>query len=264
MNNPVYGNIFRKLAQRELLTPYFEAGMLADNWPDKYNIEVDSSPYYGNGDGMFHPSSDGTAGSRFLWYKFHPEFSKLLVWPRRTLYQQMMFAMGSALHAVVQTQMKEVDIVRSDDDIEVEWINDEHNGRGRTDWITTMPSGERFPVEMKTQNPNAFRYSKPPHLKPYWKTQLNLALDNLGYNFGLVFVVERGDPFGIRELRVTRDDELLSNVYQKWDHVRERLEMDIPPKHCCTFGSQTMRECPARFVCWLADQKENVNGSRTS
>ena len=53
----VYRDIFRSLAKRELLLPYFKNQVLANDWPMTYDIEVDSSPYYGFGDGYFHPST---------------------------------------------------------------------------------------------------------------------------------------------------------------------------------------------------------------
>ena len=264
----VHDNIFRRLARKELITPYLESAMIADNWPDKYTIEVDSSPYYGTGDGYFHPSSHAISGAynnaseRYLYYLFHPEHRRHLVWERRTSQSQITLAVGSALHAVVQTQMQMAGLIASPEDIEVEYINHEHHLRGRNDFIVTHPNGGRIPVELKTQN--VFAFDKQKTVKPEWEAQLNLALDNLGYEFGVLLVLQSGWPFQFKEFRVSRNDELLSEIYQKFDDVREAVELDRPPKACCMVDSSRMQSCPARYVCWLSDDPSMRPGEGSS
>jgi hypothetical protein len=32
--------------------------------------------------------------------------------------------------------------------------------------------------------------------------------------------------------------------------VRDSIELDNPPEHCCAKGSADNKRCPARFLCW--------------
>lgn len=250
-----FDSIFRRLANRELITPYLENALLSQDWPDSYNVVVDSSPYYGLGDGYFHPSSHGLLGARQLYYMFHEDHREKMVWERRSVQSEMTLAMGTAIHAVVQTQFVQAGLC-TPEDIEVEYINQEHHLRGRLDFIVNHPNGDRVPVELKTQNIYSFR--KQDTIKDIWDSQLSMALDNLGYPMGILLVAEAGWPYTFKEFRVTRNDKLLTEIYTKFDYVRERIELNIPPKHCCTLGSPEMKECPARFECWLANQKVSV------
>jgi len=65
--------VLSSLADRELLLPYFRNALLSKQWPDSYQVSIDSSPYYGAGDGYFHPSTHGLLGARELYYRFHPD-----------------------------------------------------------------------------------------------------------------------------------------------------------------------------------------------
>lgn len=142
-------HLLDSLGQRDLILPYFESSLLADQWPDKYTIEIDSSPYYGAGDGFFHPSTHAMKGERELYYMMHPDYQNKLVFERPSLQREMAFAMGSALHGVLQTHMEMTNLVRGPQDIEVEYVNKEHHVRGRIDWIAHHPNGSVVPVEMK-------------------------------------------------------------------------------------------------------------------
>lgn len=252
-----FDNILKRLSQKEVITPYLENAIMADNWPDQYMVPVDSSPYYGKGDGYFHPSTHPLMGARQLYYMFHPETrGKLYVEPKR-LTSQMIFAMGSALHAVVQTQFQMTGLLEPED-VEVEYVNHDHHVRGRIDFILNHPSRGRTVVEMKTLVSRMF--GKLEEIKPEWDAQLSIALDNMGASEGILLVVERGDPFRIREFVVPRNDALLSEIYTKFDYVRECIALNTPPKACCAPDSKEMKDCPARFKCWLSENRNDWPG----
>lgn len=246
-----FESVLKALGQRDLILPYFEASIISERWPDHYDIRVDSSPYYGAGDGYFHPSTHPTMGERQLYYMFHPDTAPLMVWERPHLKREMWFAMGSALHAVLQTQMQMSELIKDPDNIEREYVNHEHHVRGRIDWIVDHPNGQTIPVEFKTQNSFEFRKDE---VKPEWLAQLNLGLDAVGEDFGIVLVAERGGMFDMREHHVRRDEELLADIYARFDRVRQAIADNKPPKYCCAPDSEAMQKCPARFQCWL---KEN-------
>ena len=146
-----FDKVLGRLADQDLITPYFEAAVLADNWPDSYTVRIDSSPYYGldeegKPDGYFHPSTHPTLGERELYYRFHPATRDKLAYEPNTTERQMAFAVGSAVHGVVQTQMVMAGLVKPED-IEVEYVNKEHNVRGRIDWLANHPNGTRLLVQ---------------------------------------------------------------------------------------------------------------------
>ena len=256
-----FDKVLGRLADQDLITPYFEAAVLADNWPLSYDIKVDSSPYYGldadgRPDGFFHPSSHPMLGERELYYRFHPAFRDKLTLEPNTVEKQLAFAVGSAIHAVVQTQMQMAKLV-TPEDIEVEYVNEEHNVRGRIDWLAHHPNGTRLLVELKTCNQRKFANQTEPD--PSWVAQVNLGLDSQDLDLGILLMLEVGYPYRLTEWRIRRNRELLDNLYAKFDRVREAIARNEPPRHCCAPDSTTMKACPARFHCWLKDHRGERN-----
>ena len=248
-----FESLLKTLGNRDLITPYFEAGMLAENWPDEYIIKIDSKPYYGLGDGYFHPSTHALMGERQLFYMFHPATAPLMVFERNSVQRQMTLAMGSALHGVIQTQMEMCRLVTKDD-IEVEYVNAAHHVRGRIDWIAHHPNGSVLPVEFKTRTHYKWKFQDEP--EPSWIAQLNLGLDSQDADLGVLLMAEAGFPYRLREFHVKRDRALLDSIYAKFDRVRAAIEANEPPKYCCGPGDKEIIEkCPARFQCWLKGQE---------
>lgn len=243
-------SLMKRLAHRELLVPYLENALIADKWPDEYTIKVDSTPYKGTGDGWFHPSSHALANERWLYYIIHPDHKDKRVFPRRTLQGAMTLSMGSALHAVVQTQMQMAELI-GPDDIEVPSVSVEHRGRGNMDWRILHPNGRRYGCEMKTQNSFAFEKQQVP--KPFWVAQLNCYMDWNDLDEGIILVVESGFPYRVKEFHISRNENLLKEIYDKWDRVIEAVENNTPPRHCCPLGSSTMESCTFRYECWLGE-----------
>lgn len=239
-----------RLANRDLILPFFESFIISDQWPDSYTIEVDSSPYYGLNDGYFHPSSMPLLDARQLYFLVHPDTKDKMIPQRRSLQSQMTLSMGSALHAVLQTQMEIAGIITKDQ-TEVEYVNTEHNVRGRIDWIANLPNGLTTVVELKTQNSYGFKNQK--DVKDSWRAQLNLALDSQDCDLGVLLVLESGWPYSMKEFHVKRDCNILNEIYNKFDYVMECVKRNEPPRHCCVLGSRQMNDCPARGECWLKE-----------
>lgn len=248
-------DVFRSLGDREIVAPYLKNAMLDPKWPAKYTIEVDSSPYYGLGDGYFHPSTHGLMDERRLYYQFHPKHRANLLFDPHDFNTEMTFAQGTALHAVVQTQLQMAKILRPEN-VEKEFIIVEHHVRGRTDMVVDHPTEGMLPVELKTQNARAFAFQD--EIKESWNLQLNMALYGLGYSKGVLLVLEAARPFRTREFIVHRDDELLARTFAKFDYVRECVKNNTPPPHCCSKGSKEMKECPAKYECWLQSEVKSA------
>lgn len=239
------------LAGRDLILPYFESSMISDSWPDEYLIRVDSKPYYGLGDGYFHPSTHPMLGERELYYRFHPDTRDKMIWERNSLQRQMTLSMGSALHAVLQTQMELADLVVPED-IEVEYVNHQHHVRGRIDWIVNHPNGQRIVVEFKTRT--HFKFSRQDQPEDAWRAQINLGMDSQDCDFGIILMAESGWPYAMREFHIRRDPLLLDSIYSKFDRVRGAIAANEPPRHCCgPDDKQTISACPARYECWLKE-----------
>ncbi len=251
-----FESILKGLDENVVL-PYFELAMLKSEWPDSYTVEIDSSPYYGTDDGFFHPSTHAVdteynnTGARYLYYLYHPEFKDKLVFERRTIQSELTLAMGSSLHGILQTQLLMMGLTK-EEDIEVEYTNRTHWVRGRLDVIVTLPNERRIPVEFKTQNPFANKRQK--EIKHEWYAQLSIALDNLGFPWGILLVAQSGWPYEFKEYRVNRNDALLTETYGKFDYVRESIQLGRLPRPCCALNSPQMNKCPARYVCWLSEE----------
>ena len=172
------GNILNSLQAKQIVMPYLENAFHNDQWPDEYYIRVDSEDYYGltdeegithdtgPGDGYFHPSSHPLMTARELYYRYHPDFAALVPRERRSLTSHMTLAAGTAMHAVIQTQLHMAGIlmrgeteedfewqpVEGDPDVvgrwveknpyEWEYINRRHMVRGRMDGRLRHPQGE--------------------------------------------------------------------------------------------------------------------------
>lgn len=242
-------SIFKSLAERDLLIPYFRNALLSQDWPLKYNVTIDSSPYYGRGDGYFHPSTHGLMPARQLYYHFLPATRDKMIPRDRTITDEMTLAMGSSLHGVVQTQFEMAGLIKGTEDVEVEYVIEQHHVRGRVDFIVHHPNGQVIPVELKTQNSRAFAFQK--EIKPIWDAQLSMGLHGTGHAMGILLVLESGYPYQMREYRVPRNDALLSQIFAKFDYVRECVALGTPPEYCCAPGTKEMEACPAKLECWL-------------
>lgn len=245
-----FEGIIKALERKDLITPYFEANMLADNWPESYTITIDSGVYYGKGDGYFHPSTHPMMGERELYYRFHPDTRDLMIPERKSLQGELTLAMGSALHGVLQTQMQQASLVLPED-IEVEYVNHDHHVRGRIDWIVSHPNGMRIVTEFKTRT--HFKFTKQNEPEPSWLAQINLGMDSQDCDLGVILMMESGWPYRLREFHVKRDHELLGEIYSKFDRVRDSIAESTAPKYCCPPDSDTMKHCPARHQCWLKE-----------
>ncbi len=251
------GGIFKRLADDEIVIPHLERALFSDKWPDNYTIKVDTAEHRSPPLGQirwFYPSTHCLMGLRRLYYEIHPDYWPTLPKDKLPMSSIMSMTMGTAAHAIAQTQLQMAGKIVDEADIEVKFVNEERRCRGRLDWIFTKSDGTRIPVEMKTQNARAFGMTK--EIPASWECQLQVTMDGLGYNEGVLFAVEMGHPWQMREFRVRRDEAMLNLIYEKWATVLEHVRANIPPKHCCDRGSSEMDKCRAKSVCWLSEPEE--------
>ncbi len=243
-----WGKLLTRLSENELIVPILENQIMSGKWPDHYEVVIDSGPYYGHGDGCFHPSTHPLLGARRLYYEFHPDTRDEVIKEKKSLQSHMTLSMGAALHGVVQTQFQMTGLL-TEENTEWEYHDKVHNVRGRVDFIIDHPNGTKIPVEMKTRN--SFAFGRTETILPSWDAQLSLGLDNYGADMGILLMVESGFPYRMKEFRVQRNVALLDEIYEKFDHVRDSIRRNVAPKYCCSYDSETMKSCPARHLCWL-------------
>jgi hypothetical protein len=248
------GSLFRHLADEEIVIPHLERALFSDVWPESYDIKVDLAHHTRSEPGTvgwFYPSTHCLMDQRRLYYEMHPDYRHNLPKDKFTMSGIWSMTMGTAAHSIVQTQLQMAGKIVSEGDVEVRFRNEERRCRGRLDFLLTRANGTKIPVEMKTQNSRAFGFQK--EISPSWECQLQVTMDGLGYDEGVLFAVEMGYPWQMREFRVRRDEELLKVIYDKWATVLEHVMANTPPKHCCEINSSEMDKCRAKSVCWLAN-----------
>lgn len=242
-----FDSILSRLSKQEIILPIFENAMRANKWPDSYMIEVDSREYYGKGDGYFHPSTHPLMDERLLYYLFHPDTVKFVTEEPYSLERDLAAGVGSSLHAMIQTMLIQTGLARPEN-VELTYINEDHHIRGRIDVIVDHPTRGRILVEIKSRT--HYKFGKQDAPLPEWEAQLSIALDWAGLENGVILMVETGYPFRMKEFQVARNDALLSQIYQKFDRVREAISLNRTPVPCCAPNSPTASSCPAKFACW--------------
>ena len=255
-------SILQRLADKQIILPILENQIRADEWPDSFQVTIDTAPYYGldeegNPDGWFHPSSHSLRTPRQLYYEFHPDHKHLIEREPWGVQSLMTVAVGTSLHGIIQTQMQMAGLC-STEDIEPGYENVAHHVRGRGDMVARHPTEGPVCIEIKSRTSYKFDQTTIQDM-PSWEIQLLLAMDNLGkryntdFTYGVLLMVETGYPFRMRELRVPRNDTLLAETYAKFDYVRECIRINTPPELCCSYKSAEMKSCAARHACWLKD-----------
>lgn len=237
-------SLLSRLGSRDVLIPHLEQSMLAESWPENYTVTIDTSPYYGqrtpegelleigSGDGRFHPSSHSLACQRDLFIAFHPKLQHLRPAFRKDLAFYMTVNFGSAIHSMMQTQLGMSGLLVPDS---VEWEYDckKHNVRGRIDAVVETPTTPPTILDLKTINSRGFSLLQSHEPKLSWEAQVNLGMDHYGVKKGLILAVEAGYPWGLKEVTIKHNPELLDSIYGKWEKVTEAIKQDTPLDCLC-------------------------------
>lgn len=244
------GRTLEKLHQKQLITPYFEKALLTADWPEEYTIKVYNKER--TFDGYFHPSSHTLTDPLQLYYEFHPEHRKNMLYERNSPELEMTFQIGHALHALVESMFIHLGFT-TPEDCEAKFRDEERHASGTLDVRKFyLPNGEWLPVDIKSCQ----RIPKEPY-PAYFKNyiaQLNVYMD-LAYDEPVersaLFFIEKPRPHRIHDVVVERDEKLLSEIYERWALVREALENDDPSilRNCCNPHSKEHIVCPARMEC---------------
>lgn len=246
-------SLYQQLAQQNLISPYFELAMLDDDWPTEFRVPI--RQHASQVDDYFHPSKHGLMPERLLYFDVNPATKILRKKRPDTIPSIMSPLMGTMLHHIVEEKLASSGTIPLDM-IEVELINEDVHSRGFADFIfPNHPAvGEDVVVDIKTAAPANFERMYYPYRN--YVAQLNLYIDfwnkkeNKNCKTGVIFVVEMGRPFRTKEFRIERDDQLLAEIYHRWERVRQHIAMGYPPpEKCCEWNSDIMKECPHAETC---------------
>lgn len=240
-----FDNILKRMGNQELVLPMLENQMRASTGN---GVDLHGSVWAGRGDGWFHPSTHALMDERVLYYLFHPKTQKYLVDEPFSMQLEMAAGVGTSLHQIIQRQLVLTGLVKPEN-IEKPFTIEEHHVCGLIDSIVDHPT--RGPVICEIKSRTHFKFSKTTEALPKWEAQLSIQLDSQGLEHGLIIMVESGYPFRLKEISVARNDKLLSQIYAKFDRVREAIALDRAPEYCCAPNSTTVTSCPARFCCWM-------------
>jgi len=233
---------------KEVITPYLEEALLKADWPEEYPVKVYNKER--KWDGMYHPSSDVTAGEMQLYYKFHPDWRPLLQEERITPTLQMTFQVGSAFHSIIQSMLIHLGFTTMDK-VEVKFRNEERMVAGAVDVLEcVLPNGEKFLVDIKSTN-------QLPKEAPFnYQMQLRVYQDNCpgAPDRMALLYIEKAYPHRMRGIEVKKDEQELNKLYDKWDRVQVAIRSSDPSqlRPCCNGADDpTFLKCPARNICEL-------------
>ena len=229
-----YGSsLFRLMAEKQVGAPYVQAVMMNPTWPSDFGV---SDPYYhdSHDDDYFHPSTHALYGERAIYEMLHPERRRVLVKRKDTFEGIMTPLMGTMMHNIIQQKLILAGLV-GPEDVEIPLVDDLRHWRGHAD---LKFNGEL--IDIKTMNSFSFGRITKPYAS--WVYQLHPYMDKMGLDKALVLVVEMGKPWGLKEIRILRDQKVLDDVYGKWERVRTAIANNEPPQTCCLPGNG--RYCP--------------------
>lgn len=246
-------SLYAKLAEQNLISPYFELAMLGDDWPTEFRVPI--KRHGSHVDDWFHPSKHALMPERLLYFDVNPKTKIQREKRPETIPSIMSPLMGTMLHHIVEEKLEASGMIPKEY-IEVALVNEDVHCRGHADFIfPNHPAiNEDVVVDIKTAAPANFDRMYYPYKN--YVAQLNLYMDMFGKQTrqtiytGVIFVVEMGRPFRTKEFKVKRDEELLEQIYKRWEYVRQCITLDTPPTvKCCDWNSDIMKMCPHEKVC---------------
>lgn len=227
--------------------------MLGDDWPDEFRVPI--RKHESHVDDWFHPSKHGLMPERLLYFDVNPATKILRKKRPETIPSIMSPLLGTMLHHIVEEKLEASGMIPKSH-IEIALVNEKLHGRGHLDFVfPNHPAlNEDVVVDIKTAAPANFERLYYPYRN--YIAQLNLYMDMYGeqtnqkINTGVLFFIEMGRPFRTKEFRVERDEELLADIYRRWENVRRHIALGtIPEVKCCDWNSATMGKCPHVNVC---------------
>lgn len=197
-------------------------------FPPKWEIEIRNDR---QADPHFHPSGDCYADPLNLYLdkigqlKPRPISSSL----RRT------FDVGHMWHGYIQAMLIDMGLV-APDNVEKPLIHKlctidgkDYFGKGTADLVDVhIPGHGYWLVDIKTMNSNNFANPPEDTMKKY-TAQVNMYGDWVGTDKMLILCVNKDSPHDFREFIIAKDEELLVEIYTRWQYVAECLAKGEEP-----------------------------------
>ncbi len=217
--------LMRSLAEQQVVIPYLQNSFKdLTNWPAPELMRIDDPRRHDSKtDDYFHPSVHAAECALGCYLRLHPE-SRAALRPEKASFTSVFTPMmGTVMHTIIQQKLI-VDKLVKPEDVEVALVDEERHWRGHAD---LMFRGEL--VDIKTMYARKFAMTK--EAQYVWEAQLNPYMDALGLKTSLILVVEQGWPYGMKEFRVNKKNEILDDIYEKWAFVAECIKNSTPPSH---------------------------------
>ncbi len=220
-------------ARKMRVAPFVQSVMLNRQWPDGGIPLPNPYRHDSHTDNYFHPSVHAMFGEKAIYHTLHPELRKEL--DRSESYTRLMTPlMGTMVHTLIQQKLILAGLVE-EQDVEISLVNEQRHWRGHVDLVFR---GDL--CDIKTKNSFGFqRLTKPDNS---WIYQLNPYMDEMGKDEAVVLVSEMGIPWGFKEFVIPKSNQVLDEIYSKWERVTEALKNNEEPRTCCYSVNATY--CP--------------------
>ncbi len=212
-----------------ILAPHIEAYQSKANFPPVWNIEIQN---YKLDDGHFHPSSDAFATPLQMWQARQGLAQKMPISPalRRT------FDVGHMWHGYLQAMLIEMGLI-APENVE-RYITKEVIGNygpaigaGTGDLVDiNVPGHGVWLFDIKTMNKTEFEAGASPYTFTKWNAQVNCYMDWFETDKARILAVCKDSPHAFREYEIKRDDNLLTEIYNRWSYTANCLAANIMPQ----------------------------------
>lgn len=213
----------------QILVPYINAYQAAGKFPKEWTITI---PNFKESDGHFHPSSHCFASPRDLYLDIKGLTSK----PKPSAALRRTFDCGHMWHGYLEEMLHEMSFV-SRENIERYIVKEMEGpygsfvGAGTGDLVDVeIPNKGSWLVDIKTMNKGEFESGANKFTFMKWEAQVNCYMDWLGAEQAMVLAVCKDSPHNMREYTITRKQDLLDEIYDRWSYTAKCLFWNTLPE----------------------------------
>ena len=243
MTRSPIGSQFAKAFQKnEILVPHLNNWFVAGKFPDELPITLHLIK---EADDAFHPSS-----ALMCLRTLQANMDGLLKKRENTLEAVKTFAFGHYIHGLIQWICVDLGFAKWEDiEVDCDFHLTTPNGnpyrvRGFPDIAKCIvPNHEPILVDIKTANAHVYSLANLPRDKhEAYQAQVQLYLDFVGLDKGILLMAEKDHPHRFKEIVVERDDRKVDRIVKGWESmVDNRATGKVSPCTC-----DEPEYCPAK------------------
>lgn len=234
-----------------ILAPHISLYLERREFPPKWSIDVLNIK---DDDGHYHPSSHPFLDPRMLYYDRLGARQGTRFFPAQPISAslQMTFACGHLWHGYLGSVLVDMGFV-APENVErhtVKSISNESDclvtGSGTIDLLDVeIPGHGTWLVDMKTVNKREFEAGIMEFTLKKWQAQVNCYGDWAGREKMMVLAIEKDSPHRMLEVQIMRDENLLSDIYDRWIYTEHHIQEGSPPPCEHAYGA----ECALEELC---------------